>query len=95
MLRERAHRVPDVNVGAVRHVEHRGVQVDDVAWGLADVQLRVDALQQRRLAGPRHACAHALDPRDRDLLMGTPSCEQWGDGDAMQGRHGGGAVAYR
>ncbi len=54
----RAHRVPDVDIGAVRHIEDRWVQVYDVARGLADVQLRVDALQQRRLAGASHACAH-------------------------------------
>lgn len=49
-------RVPDVNVGLIGHMRDCWVQVDQVARPLVCVQVGVDALNERRLAGTRHAC---------------------------------------
>ena len=47
--------IPDVDVGRVRDVHDRGVEVDDVPRLLLAVQVGVDLLDQRRLARTSHA----------------------------------------
>lgn len=45
-----AHRVAYVYVGAVGQVRDSRVEVDDVAWQFVLVQVRVDSLDECRLA---------------------------------------------
>lgn len=49
--------VPDVDVGAVWQLRDRGVEVYDVARAPRRVEVAVEALDERRLAGAGHACA--------------------------------------
>ena len=51
-----AYRVAYVYVRSVRDLSHSRIQVDDIAWGLGGVQMRVESLQESSLARAGHAC---------------------------------------